>query len=92
MCSALTASVQAQNFLPGNGYARISLNSLFWYNVLLLIKEIVTLQEHSWLGELHQPRGLCWIIVHGVKHEHCWEMFMDELLAWVILTHLADKK
>lgn len=42
MCSALTASVQAQNFLPGNGYARISLNSLFWYNVLLLIKEIVT--------------------------------------------------
>lgn len=48
------------NFLPGNGYARISLNSLSWYNVLMLIKQIVTLQEHSLLGELDQPRGLCW--------------------------------
>lgn len=48
------------NFLPGNGYARISLNSLFWYNVLMLIKQILTLQEHSLLRELEQPRGLCW--------------------------------
>lgn len=45
------------NFLPGNGYGRISLNSLFRYNVLMLIKQILTLQEHSLLGELDQPRG-----------------------------------
>lgn len=61
MCSALSASVQPQQggieLPPGNGYARISLNSLFRYNVLMLIKQILTLQEHSLLGELDQPRG-----------------------------------
>lgn len=45
------------NFLLGNGYGRMSLNSVFQYNVLMLIKQILTLQEHSLLGELDQPRG-----------------------------------
>lgn len=43
------------NFFRENGYARICLNSLFRYNVLMLIKHILTIQEHSLLEELDQP-------------------------------------
>jgi len=37
------------------------MNSLFRYNVLMLIKHMLTIQKHSLLEERDQPRGfLLW--------------------------------